>query len=894
MYNLSISGNEYKVNLAGVGAQGAVGTTAYQSAVAGGFAGTEAEFNLYISSISDYVVSAQEAATSAVTSATNSSDSATAAAKSATTAASKASESATSAATAASKASEATTSATAAAASAATATSKASESATSATQSAASASSASLSATTATTQAGISASQANLAKDWATKTSAEVVVGEGYGAKKYANDAAASAGTATTQAGTATAQATTATTKATEAAASATSAATKASEASTSATNAAASAVTATTKAGEASTSATNAAASAATATTKAGEATASATTATTKASEASTSATNAAASAATSTANTAKAFQWADADQGVQVETGKYSAKHWAMQAQVSATGVLIYRGPFDAASGVYPSSPSLGDYYKITVAGVLGGLAHASGDSIIYNGTGWDKIDSTDEVSSVAGRVGNVVLTSNDVGLGNANNTSDANKPVSTATQTALNGKAPLNGTGASGTWPISVTGNAATTTRLTTARAINGVSFNGTANITIADATKLPLAGGTMTGPISFAGAQTWPTFNQSTTGNAATATELATARTINGVAFDGTASITIADATKEPAFAAGTELQYLRGDKTWQTLGKSAVGLGNVDNTADAAKPVSTAQQAALDGKENTGTAAAAVTSHTAATDPHPQYATAAQINAATAKSAPADADELGITDSAASWGLKKLTFANLKAWIGSLFVSKSGDTIIGNLNVTGNVLVTGGVGTDVATAKLDVAGNIAFGTGGTYGPGQLYSDAHWGVIVRARQTAPSAGEFAFMNAEGVQRFRIGKDGAVVSTGGALGYGVGAGGTVTQATSKSTPVMLNKPSGQITMNNASLAAGGSVMFELFNNTLGPADVMLAVPADYVSSGSTPGAYSVRVFNTNPAAASAYITVTNTTAAARSDALKINFVIIKGTTS
>jgi hypothetical protein len=37
------------------------------------------------------------------------------------------------------------------------------------------------------------------------------------------------------------------------------------------------------------------------------------------------------------------------------------------------------------------------------------------------------------------------------------------------------------------------------------LTTARTINGVSFNGSANITVADATKLPLAGGTMTGQI-----------------------------------------------------------------------------------------------------------------------------------------------------------------------------------------------------------------------------------------------------------------------------------------------------------------------------------------------------------------------------------------------------
>jgi hypothetical protein len=58
-----------------------------------------------------------------------------------------------------------------------------------------------------------------------------------------------------------------------------------------------------------------------------------------------------------------------------------------------------------------------------------------------------------------------------------------------------------------------------------------------------------------------------------------------------------------------ANKENTIAAGTTSQYWRGDKTWQTLDKSAVGLGNVDNTADTDKPISTAVQAALNTKEN---------------------------------------------------------------------------------------------------------------------------------------------------------------------------------------------------------------------------------------------------------------------------------------------
>lgn len=57
-------------------------------------------------------------------------------------------------------------------------------------------------------------------------------------------------------------------------------------------------------------------------------------------------------------------------------------------------------------------------------------------------------------------------------------------------------------------------------------------------------------------------------------------------------------------------KEPTITAGTTSQYYRGDKTFQTLDKSAVGLSNVDNTSDANKPVSTAQATAIGLKQDT--------------------------------------------------------------------------------------------------------------------------------------------------------------------------------------------------------------------------------------------------------------------------------------------
>ena len=108
-------------------------------------------------------------------------------------------------------------------------------------------------------------------------------------------------------------------------------------------------------------------------------------------------------------------------------------------------------------------------------------------------------------------------------------------------------------------------------------------------------------------------------------------------------------------------------------------------------------------------------------------------------------------------------------------------------------------------------------------------------------------------------------------------------GQLGYTAAAQGTVTQATSKSTAVTLNKSAGQITMNNAALGATTNVTFTLNNNLISANDILIL----NVSGGATAGAYNCWVSGLGAGTAS--ITVRNISAGSLSEAVVVNFALI-----
>ena len=181
----------------------------------------------------------------------------------------------------------------------------------------------------------------------------------------------------------------------------------------------------------------------------------------------------------------------------------------------------------------------------------------------------------------------------------LNNVDNTSDANKPVSTATQTALDAK---------------VTGNTAITGATKTK-----VTYDAKGLVTAgADATTADIADSTNKRYVTDAQLVVVGNTSGTNTGDNATNSQYSglaaskqdtlvsatNIKTINSTTVLGSGNIAV-----EPTITATTSADYYRGDKTFATLNKTAVGLGNVDNTTDANKPVSTATQTALDAKTN---------------------------------------------------------------------------------------------------------------------------------------------------------------------------------------------------------------------------------------------------------------------------------------------
>lgn len=249
-----------------------------------------------------------------------------------------------------------------------------------------------------------------------------------------------------------------------------------------------------------------------------------------------------------------------------------------------------LVGRGRVTALTGSNKGTPGIQMYevYNNGYPTTYGNLLHLGGSTAVGEGElliGWSGTSGAHAPVFIRSRRDTAdapwsdwaqVYTARD-SIPGVNTTGNQDTTGNAATATKLKTARRIGGVTFDGTGDINLpgvnqqgnqntTGNAATATKLQTARRIGGVNFDGSQDISLpgvnqtgnqsttgnaATATKLQTArniGGVAfdgTKDINLPGVN--QTGNQSTTGNAATATKLQTARTINGIAFDGTKNI-----------------------------------------------------------------------------------------------------------------------------------------------------------------------------------------------------------------------------------------------------------------------------------------------------------------------------------------------------------
>lgn len=279
------------------------------------------------------------------------------------------------------------------------------------------------------------------------------------------------------------------------------------------------------------------------------------------------------------------------------------------------------------------------------------------------------------------------------------------------------------------------------------------------------------------------------------------------------------------------------------------------------------------------QAALDGKQPTGNYATGggTATGTNTGDQFTNMTTSRLLGRVTAGFGVAE--ELTAEQTKTLLGVVIADVSGLQGALDAKF-DKTGGTVTGNVTVQAASAATGSIGHWIRD-ELGVAQALLF-----------WNRSDDSVRLRrydAAGTAVEGGEIRIFSTGFVFSGNAQFTGNLRSSNptGGVGYMTGAGGTVTQATSKATAVTLDKACGEIAMNGEALAAGAIVSFTLNNTAIATGDVLVL---NHVSPG-TRGAYSL---NAQTFGGAAIIFVRNNTAASLAEAIAIRFAVIKATTA
>ena len=428
-------------------------------------------------------------------------------------------------------------------------------------------------------------------------------------------------------------------------------------------------------------------------------------------------------------------------------------------LKAEILAlAGSLIPQGNWDADTNDpdISGTTETGYFWIVSVDGStdIGGITDWKvNDWVIKTADGFAKIDNTDKVLSVAGKIGEVVLAKADVGLSNVDNTTDANKPISTAQQTALDLKLNKNN---------SITG--ATKTKIT--YDAKGLVTSGE------DATTNDIAESTNKKYVTDA--QLTILGNTSNTNSGDNAVNSSSATSAQGDLADSASQATDVE-DNATADQTGAEIKTAYEAETNAYTDSKNTKLDGIEDNADVTNATNVEDSGALMDSEITNLAQVKAFDSS-------DYATSANLNLKANKASPV------FTGDATFGGV----ISNIKNVYGEFIIKKErtdGSQLMGLKESSDGTAKLAIVTNNIERYVIDSSGNHDFKSGNSTFGGDVIIDGGTGVdssaLLHIRQKGDSAADGIAITSSNAASSRIWKDAAGVlnlTTAGGVGLGI----------------------------------------------------------------------------------------------------------------